>query len=223
MYNALKLDWLALKGNKKNIAFQIAIILLFGMFMSYMLLPYLCLIVAMICMNIFAVEEKSQLENLYMTLPLDRKNILQARYVFSLITFVTTIIVSLIGYALCLKFGYKVFDFDINVGVSGLAFVISLLYLGYSVIISILYPILFKYGITKSRKIYILLLACIFGFFGLVSGITGGLGGIDFLLDVYYWIESNLILVLAMMLTLGTLVLYISYEISLKIYRKRDF
>ncbi|MDR0984333.1 MAG: ABC-2 transporter permease [Ruminococcus sp.] len=222
MYNALKLDWLTLKGNKKNMAFQIVCIQLFGMFIPVMFIPYLCLIVFMLCLNIFAIEEKSQLENLYFSLPIERKSVVQARYVFSFITFVTLMILGIIGYVISLHFN-NIFKLNFEIGLMGILFMISIMYLGYSMIISCFLPILFKYGVTKSRKVYIFLMAGTFGILGLGGGLMSGIEEKGWIIEVYNWLDSNSILIFALLFVIGTSALYVSYEISVKIYNKKDF
>ena len=85
MLNMIKLDWIGMKVYQKRFVIIPCTILLYGFFLSPVIIPFMAFLMLSFSVNPFAVEEKGKLDNLYLTLPVMRREIVNARYGLSLL------------------------------------------------------------------------------------------------------------------------------------------
>ena len=209
MYGLIKKDLFTIKGNLKTIV----IIFLVFVFMSFkgqsdlsFILPLICI---MMFMSTFSYDEFNNWNAYAITLPNGRKNVVKSKYLATLVLVVISTIITSIVAIISAVIKNNV---DIEVLIStifGGAFAVLL-------IESIMYPLIFKYGIEKGR----------IGLFVGVFVITAVVGllfknvkitSFDFLIEI---LEKFWLIIIPV---LAILILFISYKISEKIYLKKEF
>ena len=209
MKGLIKKDFLLIKSNVKLIVlmlFVFSIMAIQGQFDISFVVPF---IVVMIFMSTFSYDEYNKWDAYAITIPNGRKNIVKSKYIASLILIVVSIIITfLLNYITSLVNN----NLDLNKFIStlsGTAFATIL-------ILSIMYPFIFKFGIEKGRIGMLVITFVIVGIVGLFSkyvkiDVTNNL--ITFFNN--YWFIFLPIVLLVMLL--------ISYNVSKKIYMKKEF
>jgi hypothetical protein len=158
--------------------------------------------------NIFAIQEKNNLNQLYGSLSIKRNEIVLGRYVFVFLNYIVSFLVVMV---LC--FGFAIFRGkalelpDVLLGFS-LSFPI------FSVIIGIPMPMFFKLGYTKAKAWSLIPFAAI-----MLLVIIPSLA--DALSDVTRFMMSNQSVLAVSGLLLGCVVQFLSYKIAVVAYRKR--
>lgn len=164
----------------------------------------------------FALGEKSNMDALYATLSVSRKNVVLGRYVFALLLNVCTILFSF-GLGMAGLLATKVFGLTIGVG-GTFAVVIALSSL-FIIIQSIQLPLYFKLGYSKAKFLSIIPFAALMiSYLSILTlqNISSGLS--SFLTSV---MDSGMAIPLLFVLLL--LIIFVSYRISLVFYEKREF
>ena len=209
MLGFIKKDLLMLKGNLKTFI----LLLIFYVLLAYLgefdisfLPPFFSV---MMMLSTFSYDNYNNFDAYAISFPNGKRNIILSKYLASLIlTFGTTILVLI----LAILISYLKGNIS-NLGETSLTMLVE--FLATVIILSIMYPIIFKFGIEKARLVIFILV------FGL--GILGGfllkfinfdfLNSLSFLAN--YWFITILIITI--------LVLIISYILSRKIYLKKEF
>ena len=210
MLGFIKKDLLMIKSNMKIfiILLLIYVVLAFqGQMDLSFLLPFMSV---MIMLSTFSYDSYNKWDSYAQTLPNGRINSVRAKYLATIILVsITTIIITILS--LIISYASKnVIDFENIIGsILGSLFATILLQ-------AFIYPAMYKFGPEKARiglMIIIFCIAVIGGF--LIKYID--LSQIISILDLMnaYW---AIILPISMIL-----MLYISYEISKRIYLKKEF
>lgn len=209
MLGLIKKDFLIIKSNLKliiAILFVFFIMAMQGQFDISFIPPF---IVVMLFVSTFSYDEYNKWDSYVVTLPNGRKNVVKSKYIASLILIVFAVIVTIL--------------LEFLVGLTGISlefdkFISTLMGSIFAIILvaSIMYPLIFKYGIEKGR----------IGLFILVFGIVGIIGifrkvfktyvslSIISFFNSYWFVTLPLVLIT---------ILFISYKISEKIYLKKEF
>ncbi len=209
MIGLIKKDFLIIKSNLKliiAILFVFFIMAMQGQFDISFIPPF---IVVMLFMSTFSYDEYNKWDSYVVTLPNGRKNVVKSKYIASLILIVFAIIVTILLEFLVGLTGSSL-DFD--------KFISTLMGSTFAIVLfaSIMYPLIFKYGIEKGR----------IGLFVLVIGIVGIIGifqkvfKVDVSLSIISFFNSYWFVTLPLVLIT---ILFISYKISEKIYLKKEF
>ncbi len=210
MLGFIKKDFLLVKANAKSMAilFIVYLILAFqGIFEATLIVP---LIGIMLFISTFSYDDFNHWNSYAVTLPNGRKNVIRAKYVASIIFVVILGIVSL---AISLGINYiKTNSINLEEMMSALMGTL----LSGVIIISLLYPIVFKFGATNGRMI---LFAVIFGIAG-IGTIIANFVDMTFLINKINELENYLWIAIP---TISILLLGISYFISNKIYQNKEF
>ena len=210
MLGLIKKDFLLIKANLKSmiIIFVIYIMLAFqGTFDVTFIIP---LIGIMLFISTFSYDDFNNWNSYAVTLPNGRKNVVRAKYIASIILTIILVIVSLI---IGIGISYtKTNSINLDEIISSLMGTM----LSSIIIISLLYPIVFKFGATNGR---IILFAVVFGIAGigaLISNFIDMTPVINMIneLDNYALIAIPII---------SIILLGISYLISNKIYKNKEF
>ena len=163
----------------------------------------------------FTVSEKNNLDELYVTLSIDRKTVVLARYLFLAVNCFCLCAASLLIGALTL-FIAGIFNISPFLPDStAYVFVLTLFVMN-----SICLPMMFKMGYTKGRQAILLLLATV--------------SVCVFILTILLFIAPEPIIPIATLETISQVAIpasavfiiaswYISYRVSLQFYRKRKF
>ncbi|MDR0324751.1 MAG: ABC-2 transporter permease [Oscillospiraceae bacterium] len=225
----IKLDWIGMKVYHKRFVIIPLMVCFYGIFNVPVIIPIVAFCMLNFSVNPFAVEEKGKLDNLYLTLPVTRKAIVNARFGLSLLMqciglaagTVITIILSNVLYGRTVFHYTHTFKADFAV--------IFLLICGslllYAVMNLSIFPILFKIGYAKGKM---------FGFIipvFAVSIMTGVLftmwyshnGFREWLLSVIEWSLAHTVWTALILLGASALLLAVSYMLSRKVYAKREF
>ena len=207
MKGLIKKDLFIIKNNLKIILILFIVFFLTGLKNSIDMSYIPITISIVLFLSTFSYDEFNKWDAYAITLPNGRINIVKSKYVATIILVVITSLISLI---LNLLTGYinNSINFEEMLSmITGTTFSIILIQ-------SISYPIIFKFGIEKGR---LLLFASIFIIISLISLIPVS---INISSNIILLIEKYWIILLAL---LTSIVLFISYLISKKIYLKKEF
>lgn len=208
MLGLIKKDLLMIKGNWKLvlIIFIVFICMAANGDGNFAFIP--ALISVMLFMSTFSYDEYSKWDIYAFSLPNGRKDIVKAKYVATIILILGSILLTMV---LCLLTGYLKHKIEISYTLN------TMFGCGAGVLIlqSILYPLIFKFGIEKSR-------------IGIFVGVFGVTGIISFLLEKGLTLPENLVTLLnnysMIIIPIFIIVmLLISYKISVFIYQKKEF
>lgn len=210
----IKLDLISIKPY-----FTLKNLLIFsGIAIFYMFItksPIILLTMSMFFAMIFSsypffVGDNSGIDGIYRLFSIDSKNVVLARYILAPIIYVLASIIGLIYYLIASII--KTYPIDMNILINfGVNFLV------FSMIISLQYPIYFKYGYTKA-KTWIILPIFILGILG---------GAIGFLVkdsaEILNFAYQHKELIIIFFLILLILVIATSIKLSIKFYKQRDF
>lgn len=211
MLGFIKKDLFMIKANLKTFLIIFALYLILaiqGMFDVIFVIP---LIGIMLFITTFSYDDYNNWNAYVATIPNGRKNAVRAKYIISTILM---IILGILSFGMDVFKNYHVMDaFSIEASISGvLGIVLSIV-----IIISILYPIMFKFGSTKGRVILFVVvfgLAAIIGLVANANTISLNTGEVLELLEKYEYIAIPVV---------SVILLTISYLISSKIYKNKEF
>lgn len=210
MLGLIKKDFLLIKANSKQmvIIFIVYLMLVFqGTFDATFIVP---LIGIMLFISTFSYDDFNNWNSYAVTLPNGRKNVVRAKYIASIIL---TVILGAVALAIGAGISYtKTNSINLDEILSSLMGTI----LSSVIIISLLYPIVFKFGATNGRIILFALVFGIAGIIGVISNFVDMTSAINVIneLDKYVYIAIPVI---------SIILLSISYAISNKIYQNKEF
>lgn len=209
MKGLIKKDFLLIKGNLKLIIlmlFVFVIMAIQGQFDISFVVPF---IVVMLFMSTFSYDEYNKWDAYAVTIPNGRKNVVKSKYIASLILVFTAIIITfLLNYIIGLVNNNIEFDKFISV-LSGATFATIL-------VLSIMYPFIFKYGIEKGRIGLFVITFAIVGIVRLFSKYVK----INISQNIITFFNNYWFIII---LAITMLILFVSYKISKKIYMKKEF
>ncbi|MBP3921140.1 MAG: ABC-2 transporter permease [Bacilli bacterium] len=209
MYGLIKKDLLMIKQNLKNF------ILVFIIFLSMtiinksdmtFILPFMAV---MISISTFSYDNYNKWDAYAVTLPNGRKNIVRAKYISTLIFVIISFIISIISLFIINKCGMNI---DLNSSLNDLSGCLVLVFL----IMSIMFPIMYKFDVEKGR---IALFILTFGITGISVLIMNNVNIAipDNIIDFF----KNYYKILIPIIT--CLLIFISYKISERFYSKKEF
>lgn len=216
--NCALLDAKITKPYLKSIIFLLA----FGIFMGIItksgdwIVTFTAMMIVFIISYPFQVAEKNKLDTLYGTLPIKRNSIVFGRYLFAVGFLVVGLLIAFIGYIIItLVFG-KALDFTV------LSLMICLIITVALLVVSIQYPILFKYGFTKGRIWAYVPLFIIFGLVALLPIANSTFNWGLTLAGVFGFFITNAAITCVLIITIGVVALAASCYLSNRIYAKKD-
>lgn len=208
MLGLIKKDLLMIKGNLKmiSIIFIVFILIALNGNGNFAFIP--AFIGVMLIMSTFSYDEYNKWDAYATTLPSGRRNIVKSKFIA---TFILILISFLVTLLLCLIIQY--INNDINfkeIYESMLGCLIAIILL-----IAIMYPLIFKFGIEKSR-------------IGIFIGIFGVTSLVSILTKVKIQIPNSLLTFLSnygfiLFFGISLISILISYKISQKIYLNKEF
>jgi ABC-type transport system involved in multi-copper enzyme maturation permease subunit len=219
--NIIRLDWFIIKYFRTKMIIIPIILIFFGISMPVMVIPLAVWAMLAFSVNAFAAEEKGRTDQLYLTLPITRAEIVNGRYLFSLLCLAGAFVVSV-------PFAYFMNGLGImappieGLAESGvLALITSFSFGMYGLIHLMMFPILFRIGYTKGR---------IWGYYlpiFFVAGFTGSMGFVmsiaeSDILHIAAVILKNPPLYCALSVAAGVALLALSYVLSLRFFKRRD-
>lgn len=205
MFGLMKKDLLLIKNNKNVLLIATFMVIFLGIFgeidISY-ILPFM---VFTIYLSSFSYDEYNNFNSFVCSLPNGRENVVKAKYT---LTILFAIVISVISFLITLitsQFGVE----DVLYSVIGSTFALI-------IVVSIFYPLLFKYGAEKGR---IMLLVSFLAIGGIIAFLMN---------NVKFNSASNVIefinkFGLPIMIIISIISITISYFISKKVYLNKEF
>ena len=210
MLGLIKKDFLLIKANLKSmiIIFVIYIMLAFqGTFDVTFIIP---LIGIMLFISTFSYDDFNNWNSYAVTLPDGRKNVVRAKYIASIIL---TIILVAVALVIGMGINYtKTNSINLDEIISSLMGTM----LSSVIIISLLYPIVFKFGATNGR---IILFAVVFGIAG-IGALIAQFVDTTPIINMINRLDSYSLIAIPI---ISAILLGISYLISNKIYQNKEF
>lgn len=206
MLGLIKKDLLLMKTNAKSLLVIFIIYLLMAINGNFDIVVMLPLFMMVLLISTFGYDEYNNWDAYVNALPVGRKNIILSKYLTSAILLVCSSIISCI-IAYVLTFFYEKSDISHSLSYIGGCLC------GMLITISLMYPLIFKYGSQKGR---------IAGFV-LIAGSGFVLGLLSKIKDFSTVVNSFKTYFLIAFVVLAILMLIGSYIISVKIYSKREF
>jgi len=209
MLGFIKKDFLLLRANLKAmiiIYIVYFIMTLQGFFDVTFAIP---LVGTMLFISTFSYDDFNNWNSYAITLPNGRSNIVKAKYMASIIL---TIILAVLTLFISIIISYmKTKGVDLNETVSSLMGTV----LSSVIIISVFYPIVFKFGITNGRIILFILVFGITAIIGLISSFVD----MKFIINVVNKLDNCSYIAIPI---ISVILLSVSYVISNKIYMNKE-
>lgn len=210
MIGFMKKDLAMIKSNLKLIGALIVVYTIMGLMgemdISF-ILPFMCV---MIMISTFSYDNYNKWDAYSISLPNGRKNSVKSKYV---ITILMTLIVSIITIILSFIISYtntKTINYEqILISMLGAIF-------GTLLVLAFMYPIIYKLGVEKAR---IGIFLIVFGIV-IIGGFLSQYIDLSFITKTLSFLEDYIVIIL--IITMIAMV-YTSYKISEKIFRKREF
>lgn len=210
MKGLIKKDFFIIKANIKVMAIIFIVYLIMAMQGSFDITFIMPLIGLMLFISTFSYDDFNNWNSYASTLPNGRKNVVKAKYIASIIM---TIFLAIVSIVISIAINYtKINSIKIDETMSKIMGTM----LSVVIIISLLYPIMFKFGSTKGRIILfagILIISTISGLLSQFIDMSNVINTIN-MIDQYTYIAIP---------TISVILLYISYLISNKIYLNKEF
>ena len=210
MLGLIKKDFLLIKANLKSmiIIFVIYIMLAFqGTFDATFIIPLIGII---LFLSTFSYDDFNNWNSYAVTLPNGRKNVVRAKYIASTILM---IILAVVAFSIGIGISYiKTNSINLDEIISSLMGTM----LSSVIIVSLLYPIVFKFGATNGR---IILFAVVFGIAGIGTLIAQFIDMTP-IINIINKLDNYLLIVIPI---IYIILLGISYLISSKIYQNKEF
>ena len=210
MLGLIKKDLLLIKANLKSmiIIFVIYIMLAFqGTLDVTFIIP---IIGIMLFISTFSYDDFNNWNSYAVTLPDGRRNVVRAKYIVSIILM---IILAVVAFFIGIGISYiKTNSINLDEIISSLMGTM----LSSVIIISLLYPIVFKFGATNGR---IILFAVVFGIAGIGTLIAQFID-IAPIINIINKLDNYLLIAIPI---IYIILLGISYLISSKIYQNKEF
>lgn len=210
MLGLIKKDLLLIKANLKSmiIIFVIYIMLAFqGTFDVTFIIP---IIGIMLFISTFSYDDFNNWNSYAVTLPDGRRNVVRAKYIVSIILM---IILAVVAFFIGIGISYiKTNSINLDEIISSLMGTM----LSSVIIISLLYPIVFKFGATNGR---IILFAVVFGIAGIGTLIAQFIDMAP-IINIINKLDNYLLIAIPI---IYIILLGISYLISSKIYQNKEF
>lgn len=220
MFDTVKLDWIATKCYHKRLWILPLSLLVIGWFSPIWLVPLSTLLLFSFSINVFAVEEKGDLNRLYLTLPVKRSKVVRGRYVQSLLLFAGGVMLGLALMPLANLISFSKWYPDYQ----WILAVVSFSFLFYGLMTLFMYPLLFRLGYQKGKIWgYYLPAGCVcLAYIAIVQYDTLVSGGM-LVFHMLVYASEHMLLVSGGMFMLGALMLVASYLLSVRIYKRREF
>ena len=196
MLGLIKKDFLLIKANSKSMII---------IFIIYLMMAFQGTFDVT-----FSYDDFNNWNSYAVTLPDGRKNVVRAKYIASIIL---TIILGIVSLAIGVGIDYaKTNSINLDETISSLMETV----LSSVIIISLLYPIVFKFGATNGR---IILFAVVFGIAG-IGALISQFVDMTYIINMINGLDSYSLIAIPI---ISAILLGISYLISNKIYQSKEF
>ena len=169
--------------------------------------------------NPFFAEEKGQLNNLFLTLPVTRRQIVSARYIFSLVSLAVGLCVGFAVMPVVRYFSNSQWFFSTE----GCVAIAAVSVLSFAVFSLLQFPLLFNLGYQRGKVWGLYLPAVVFGVVLIVYNLHMMLGSRNITLEFLVFANDNMLLVSGGLFALAAVVMVVSYKLSVRAYSRRGF
>lgn len=220
MLNMIKMDWSAMKYYHIRIIILPIYLIFMGWFSPIVLAPLGALLMFAYSINPFAVEEKGDLNRLYLSLPIKRSTIVAGRYCLSFLMVLAGILFGFMIMPLANLISRSKWYPDLRWCLA----LITFCFLICSLMSLAMHPMLFWLGYQKGKLwgFYLPWIIIAVGYLMLVE--------CDYLLadgtlitGMLIYASKHMLLICGGMLILGLALLGISFLLSLRIYSRKEF
>lgn len=220
MKRRVLLDWKAMKYVHRRIFLLPVISLAAGCVTALLVVPTNVFMFLFFSVNTFAVEEKGDLNRLYLTLPIRRSSVVAGRYILSICMgvsgLITGIPLAVVADRFSLSHYYGPFGWFLPVA--------AISYLLFSIFNLCMFPVLFKLGYNKGKFWGMVLPLALFSLLYYVWAVASSWPGNEHLLfEALEFAGKNMALVNGGIVAAATLILFLSFSLSNRIYAKREF
>lgn len=206
MLGLIKKDFLIIKNNLKLIIVMLMVFFIMALGGQFNISFIPTFIIVMLFILTFSYDEYNNWDAYAITLPGGRKNIVKSKYIASLfLTLLSAVITVLLNYLISV-----INNTAVNELISSLLGSICAIV----IIQSIMYPLIFKFGMEKGRIVLFILVFVMVGVITLLKNTIKIPTILVVLFNDYWFIVIPIILVISLL---------ISYKISEKIYLKKEF
>ena len=210
MLGLMKKDFLLIKANIKSMIIIFIVFLIFAFQGTFDIAFIVPIIGIMLFISTFSYDDFNNWNSYAVTLPDGRKNVVKAKYVASIILAVALGILCLIISMAISYVRTNSMNFDDTISLLMGTMLSSV------IIISLLYPIMFKYGATNGR---IIMFVVIFGIAG-IGVLLEKFVDMTFLMNMINELDNYSLIAIPV---ISIILLGISYLISSKIYINKEF
>lgn len=210
MVGLMKKDFLLIKANIKSMIIIFIVFFIFAFQGTFDIAFIVPIIGIMLFISTFSYDDFNNWNSYAVTLPDGRKNVVRAKYVASIILAVA------LG-TLCLAISMAIsYVRTNNINFDDTLSLLMVTILSSVIIISLLYPIMFKYGATNGR---IIMFVMIFGIAG-IGVMLEKFIDMTFLINMINELDNYMFIAVPV---ISIILLGISYLISSKIYINKEF
>ncbi len=205
-----KLDFFTMKTQFFGYLSLAALVLIFGYTDSSITLLGINVAwyTALMSSNIFAIQEKDNLDRLYGSLSISLKNIIFGRYIFMVLNYILSFLGAIILYSVLTLFQNRPLDLVNTLFAFGTSFVI------FSAITGVEMPLFFKMGYTKAKVWFLLV-------FVVILALALSPFFIPALSEAIQPMLANKSICVVIAVLASCVIQYISYRASILAYRKR--
>lgn len=207
-------DLLILKNQMKNLLFILVLFIFISFankdfsFISF-LIPFY---IVMLIISTFSYDEFNHWDTFCNTLPFNKKDIVKAKYLLFVGAIIGALLIGIIISGISIMLYKNIILLEAISAVIGEVGAISIL-------LSLMIPFIYKYGVQKGRT---MLMTSIIGI-SLILGIIIKLLNFD-PTNLFNTLDHiNVIFIFIGILLIISIVIYISYKVSTKIYIKKEF
>ncbi|WP_251207721.1 ABC-2 transporter permease [Acetatifactor aquisgranensis] len=220
MLRMLRLNWSAMKCYRIRFLIIPGSLFVTRCFSPVLLVPMGTFLLFSFSLNPFAIEEKGDLNRLYLTLPVQRRTIVTGRYVLSFLLFAAGALLGLAMMPLANLVSFSKW----YPGFSWKLALVSFSFLFYGVMSLAMYPLLFKVGYQKGKVwgYYVPALLVCLAYIALIE-YDMLLGNGTFIFDLLVYASDHILIVSGGMFTAGGILLALSYLLSARLYGRREF
>lgn len=220
MKKMVMFDWNAMKSYHLRILLIPVASLMAGFITALLVVPANVFMFLFFASNAFAVEEKGDLNKLYLTLPVKRSSVVCGRYVLS-------ICMGLAGLVTGIPLAVLADSFSLSHYYGSPAWflpVVTVSYLLFSIFNLCMFPVLFRMGYSKGKYWGTLVPLALFWVLYSVWVSISSLPGNEYLLfHALEYANKNMLPVNGVIIAAATLILLCSFLLSKKLYSNRDF
>ena len=191
-----------------------------GCFSPVLLVPMGAFLLFSFSLNPFAIEEKGDLNRLYLTLPVQRRTIVAGRYALAFLLFAAGVLLGLAMMPLANLISFSKWYLDLKWKLA----LISFSFLFYGIMSLAMYPLLFKMGYQKGKiwGHYVPAILICLAYIALIE-YDMLVGNGTFIFDLLVYASNHILAVSGGMSAAGGILLALSYLLSVKLYSGREF